>query len=162
MKNAFKAGLLFGVMIILGAGGLAAVARAKGKPLTTASVDWIVQRADAETSETHEDDESEVDDAQKSAQYQSLAKITPQQAQKVAEAAVGGTASKVELGNEDGNLVYEVMVSQTEVLVDAGNGNILHREDANVEENDAAEAPIPRSSIQVPDHDDKQDESAEH
>ena len=55
----------------------------------------------------------------------SLAKITAGQARQAAEAKVGGTASSVELGNENGTLVYEVKIGKKEVKVDAGNGAIL-------------------------------------
>jgi uncharacterized membrane protein YkoI len=157
MKNTLKIGLTLGLMTVLGTGGLAAVARAKGN--ASAPTDRIAQRADAEAGDEADEGPETEDDAQESAQYQSQAKITPQQAQQAAATAVGGTAARAELENEDGNLVYQVMVGQTEVLVDAGNGNILHREEVNVEENDATEAPLPRSSVQVPNDDSESGET---
>ena len=54
-----------------------------------------------------------------------LAQITVDQAKRVAEAKIGGTASDVELDNENGSLVYEVTIGNQEVKVDAGNGSIL-------------------------------------
>ena len=57
-----------------------------------------------------------------------LAKITADQAKKIAETKIGGTASSIQLGNENGNLVYEVTIGTQTVKVDAGNGNILHME----------------------------------
>lgn len=59
-----------------------------------------------------------------------LAKIDLAQAARNGAGAVsGGTAVSVELSNEGGNVVYVVDVvtssQQTEVVVDAGNGNIL-------------------------------------
>lgn len=69
--------------------------------------------------------ESEADEA---AQYAGLATITEAQAIKAAEAKVGGTATKAELGNEDGSLIYEVNVNGKEVKVDAGNGTVLQVE----------------------------------
>jgi hypothetical protein len=64
---------------------------------------------------------------------QGLAKITPDQAKAAALAAVPGNATKVELDNEDGNLVYKVEVAgadgkQTDLEIDAGNGAVLSRE----------------------------------
>ena len=61
------------------------------------------------------------------------------------------TATEVELEEEDGSLVYEVefVPNNTEVYVDAGNGEILKIELAGEEEDDATETPI-RGSIQVP------------
>ena len=60
-----------------------------------------------------------------------LAKITADQAKKVAEAKVRGIASTVKLDNENGSLVYEVKIGEQEVKVDAGNGSIL-----KIEQND--------------------------
>jgi|UPI000584EFAD hypothetical protein len=99
-------------------------------------------------SEAKEDEKEQ----QEEAQLQSLAKITAQQAIQAAETAKGGKASSVELENENGNLVYEVTIGQTEVYVDAGNGTVLYTEDKN-QENEQSEASRPKSSIQVPDND---------
>lgn len=66
------------------------------------------------------------------ARYQKLARITADQARSAALAAVPGTATSVELENEDGNLVYGVSVKtsagERDVKVDAGNGKVLHIE----------------------------------
>lgn len=76
---------------------------------------------------------TEVPDAQEEAQLQALAKITPQQASQAAQAAVPGTVTSVKLEDEDGSLVYAVVIGQTEVKVDAGNGRVLHQEAADNE-----------------------------
>ena len=59
----------------------------------------------------------------------SLARITPEQAGAAALAQVPGTVKKVELENEDGNVVYGVEIEtadgQTDVKVDAGDGRVL-------------------------------------
>lgn len=90
-----------------------------------------------------------VEEQQEAAKLQPLAKITAQQAQQAAQTSVGGQASKVELENEDGNLVYAVKIGQQEVKVDAGNGRVLYTENGN-QENEKNEASRPKSSIQVP------------
>lgn len=91
----------------------------------------------------------DVEAQQEQAKLQPLAKITPLQAQKAAEVAEGGKASKVQLEDEDGNLVYSVIVGKKEVTVDAGNGKVLYIEDNN--QNDERDtASRPKSSIQVP------------
>jgi uncharacterized membrane protein YkoI len=58
-----------------------------------------------------------------------LAKITLQQATTIASNDQSGNVSKAELLNEDGFLVYNVVVSQDkkihEIKEDAGNGSIL-------------------------------------
>ncbi|WP_414620356.1 PepSY domain-containing protein [Calothrix sp. CCY 0018] len=94
------------------------------------------------------DDDAE--EQQETAKYQSLTKITFEQAKQAAEAAVGGKAKKVELENEDGNLVYEVEIGKKEVIVDAGNGKVLYTENEDREDDEATEANRPKSSIQVP------------
>lgn len=64
-----------------------------------------------------------------------LAKITTDQAKQAAEAKIGGNASGVELGNENGTLVYEVKIGKQEVKVDAGAGSVLKVEqDGNEKE----------------------------
>jgi uncharacterized membrane protein YkoI len=67
-----------------------------------------------------------------SARYQKLARITAAQASAAALANTPGTATSVELENEDGNLVYGVTVKtaagERDVKVDAGNGKVLHVE----------------------------------
>jgi uncharacterized membrane protein YkoI len=69
-------------------------------------------------------------EGEQQATYSGLAKITLQQATTIASNAQSGTISKAELQNEDGFLVYNVVVvSQDkkihELKVDAGNGSIL-------------------------------------
>ena len=54
-----------------------------------------------------------------------LAGITADQAKQAAEAKVGGTATDIELGSENGTLVYEVKIGNQEIKVDAGDGSIL-------------------------------------
>jgi uncharacterized membrane protein YkoI len=66
------------------------------------------------------------------ARYQKLARITADQARSAALAKVPGTAKRVRLENEEGNLVYSVTVmtptGKREVMIDAGNGNVLQVE----------------------------------
>ncbi|HWX74388.1 MAG TPA: PepSY domain-containing protein [Solirubrobacteraceae bacterium] len=66
------------------------------------------------------------------ARYQKLAGITADQARSAALAKVPGTAKRVKLENEEGNLVYSVKVmtpaGKREVMIDAGNGNVLQVE----------------------------------
>ena len=58
------------------------------------------------------------------------AKVTPEQARGIAESHTGGTAISVELNNEDGYLVYGVLIkgadgTVSDVKVDAGTGQVL-------------------------------------
>lgn len=97
------------------------------------------------------DDDQEVPDQveeqQEDAQLRSLAKITPQQAEQAARTVASGEVSHLALENEDGNVVYKVVIGQQEVLIDAGNGQVLETETANTES--AQDSPL-RSSIQAP------------
>ena len=67
-----------------------------------------------------------------SERLKSLARITPEQASAAALAQVPGTVKKVELENEDGNVVYGVEIKtangERDVKVDAGDGRVLHVE----------------------------------
>ena len=78
---------------------------------------------------------SEADEA---AALQELATISPEEAQATAEAAnPGSTATEVELDDENGSLVYSVELDNgLEVQVDAGDGTILHTEQAGDEADD--------------------------
>src|SRR5205085_2028482 len=85
-------------------------------------------------------------EADQSAALQSLAKISPDQARDAALGAVPGTADKVELDNENGNVVYSVQVTgangaKTDVKVDAGTGSVLHQDGANDHADEGAETP---------------------
>jgi uncharacterized membrane protein YkoI len=86
-----------------------------------------------EAAEANEQNEATSPEEQaEAARYQKLARITADQARSAALASVPGTATGVELENEDGNLVYGVTVKtatgEKDVKVDAGNGKVLHVE----------------------------------
>ena len=91
----------------------------------------------------------DLQEQQESAKLQKLAKITPQQAQQAAETAQGGKASSVKLENENGNVVYSVVIGKAEVTVDAGNGRILSTENGQQKGKEGAEQNHPKSSIQA-------------
>ena len=82
-------------------------------------------------------------EGERQATYGSLAKLTLQQATSIAANAQAGNISKAELQDEDGFLVYNVViVSQDkrihEIKVDAGSGAIL-RTDVNSSERESSE-----------------------
>jgi len=109
-------------------------------------------------SRTHKEMDDDREDQQEAAKLQPLAKITIQEAKQAAQTAVAGTASSVKLENENGNLVYEVVIGQQEVMVDAGNGNVLYTENIN-QEDEHNEALRPKSSIQVSDSNERNAET---
>lgn len=148
MKNPGKIALTAVLVSTLGLGELA-IAR---ESQDTNNVQTSQAREEGQENEQEESQEDDAEEKLESSQLQSLAKISAQQAKQAAETAQGGTASQVELEDEDGNLVYQVLIDRTEVMVDAGNGKVLYTEQAN-QENEDNEANRPRSSIQVPDTD---------
>jgi len=89
---------------------------------------------EANESKTGEKGEAAEDKAEsgESERLKSLARITPEQASAAALAQVPGTVKKVELENEDGNVVYGVEIKtangESDVKVDAGDGRVLHIE----------------------------------
>ncbi|WP_017296910.1 PepSY domain-containing protein [Nodosilinea nodulosa] len=94
------------------------------------------------------------EEQQEDAQLQALAKITAQQAETAARSVASGHVSRISLDNEDGSVVYKVVVGQQEVLVDAGSGQVLETEVANRESTpDAA----PQGTVQVPDSEGNQE-----
>lgn len=102
----------------------------------------------AEKSDGDGETNDDANKQQEDAKLQSLAKITSQQAKTAAETSTGAAASSVKLENENGNLVYAVVIGKQEVKVDAGNGKVLYTD--NGSENETNEASRPKSSIQVP------------
>jgi len=76
---------------------------------------------------------TEVPDTQEQSQYQALAKISAAQASAAAQAKVPGAVSSVTLGDENGSLVYEVIIGKVAVMVDAGNGQVLGQSAADAE-----------------------------
>jgi uncharacterized membrane protein YkoI len=86
---------------------------------------------ESEDGEKGEEAEDRAEGAE-SERLKSLARITPEQAQSAALAQVPGTVKKVELENEDGNVVYGVEIKtakgESDVKVDAGDGRVLHVE----------------------------------
>ena len=146
--NATRNRVLLGVFIgTLGLAGLAQFVYAN--PPQPVAV--LQQKQRAQATEASDGDGETNDDAkeqQEAAQLQPLTKITAQQAQQVAEAVQKAKASEVKLENEDGSLVYTVIIGQQAVAVDAGNARILYSERLH-QENGQPEVAHPRSSIQV-------------
>ena len=108
---------------------------------------------DAETGEViaidnllETDDPEDVESVTKALNLQQFDIIPIQDALKVAEMALGGTAHTIVLENEEGNLVYEVAIGLEEIYIDAGNGEVLFTEKSG--QSDDIDGVM--SSIQVP------------
>ncbi|MGC1524559.1 MAG: PepSY domain-containing protein [Phormidesmis sp.] len=152
MKNSLKTLLSLGLVTVLGTGGTILIANAQDSSPAATRDARAAQTVDNETNKGYEEEDEDENEAQEMAQYEALATITADQAKQTAEAAQDSTATKVELDEEDGSLVYEVEFANAEVLVDAGDGKILKTELEGEEEDDATEMPV-SGSIQVPDTD---------
>ena len=99
------------------------------KPDYTSSVTVPVTKEGPEGSDA---DEAKADRAEQ-AKLEKVAKIDAKAASKAATDKVPGTVDEIDLDEEGGNVVYEVEVTardgtETDVIVDAGNGRILAQE----------------------------------
>lgn len=92
-----------------------------------------------------QDDIEEVDEA---LGWQEFATISIQEALEIAENHAGAEAHTAELSNEEGNLVYEVVIGLNAIYVDAGNGKVLLAE-TDGEDSNSIDF---QSSVQVPYH----------
>ncbi len=132
-----------------------------GQPVYTSSVQ-APNPQDAADKGTEDNGAAKGEDGTDAA-LQALAKITPEQAKAAALAAVPGTVVKVDLDNENGNVVYSVEVqtanSATEVKVDAGNGKVLSQDSQGADEEKATKAePGEKEAKGGPDLDQVQEE----
>ncbi|MCW2740566.1 MAG: hypothetical protein JWR45_988 [Blastococcus sp.] len=87
------------------------------------------------------------EESQEQDALQSLATVTPSQAERAALAAVPGTVAQAQLDDENGFVVYSVEIkgsdgTATDVKVDAGNGTVLDRQaGGDGETSDGADRP---------------------
>jgi|ERR1700682_1907234 len=89
------------------------------------------EASESQDGEKGEEAEGRAEGAE-SERLKSLARISLEQASAAALAQVPGTVKKIELENEDGNVVYSVEVEtangESDVKVDAGDGRVLQVE----------------------------------
>lgn len=135
----------------LAAGSAIALTSAIGlSRLTWASPSPVVlvsQDAQSQTeNNADEQDSSDLTEQQQLLRLQSQAKVTLAQALQTAEAAQGGRATSAELETENNSLIYTVDIGLKEVIVDAGNGQVLATEDLSQPDN---RAPQWRGSVRV-------------
>jgi uncharacterized membrane protein YkoI len=158
MKNSAKVALTIALFSILGTGTFLKSVRAAQiqnlvetiKPASIKAIaqDYkITQIAESSNGDGDGETNDERQDQQESARLQSLAKITPQQAQESAEKAVGGQSKRVQLENEDGDVVYSVLIDKKDIKVDAGNGKVLYIENLEEPTSEMNEKNLPHSSI---------------
>ncbi len=146
-----KTSILIGLTIsVLGLVGINRLVSAAPSDNPVAAVKEQVNLLEKESNDGDGETNDDAKEQKESKQLQALAKITPQQAEQAALTAQPGKVSRIQLENNDGNLVYTVAIGQKEVTIDAGNGKVLYAEDSKSENNDKKQ---PRSSIQVTDSD---------
>ncbi len=141
-------GAIGGLGIFAGAAGLASAATSQTTTPTTVQApgngetagqgdtnEAPTYKSSVQSPESPEAAENGVEqsDAAEAAQLAPLAKVSETDASAAATAAVPGTVAKVELSNENGNVVYDVEVkaadgTKTDVTIDAGNGKVLAQE----------------------------------
>ncbi|MCU1496294.1 MAG: hypothetical protein JWM47_247 [Acidimicrobiales bacterium] len=147
-------GLLAAIGVTGGAAGIAVAVTSQSSPSTTATA-----TAEKGTGTHDEGDESPTytssivdkasgnetegtaeNDAAEAARLEKLATVTPDEAKAAALAAQPGKAGKVELGSENGNVVYDVEVATSkgtvDVKIDAGNAKVLQTEKDDGEKGD--------------------------
>ena len=138
---------VFGIVALIGIGRSSFAQSATQSPV--AVLQQLKQVVKPEISDNDGETDDDVQDKQELAKLQKLAKITPQQAQQAAEAVQLGKASSVKLENENGNVVYSVVIGKAEVVVDAGNARILSNTSDRENGKEASEQKQPKSSIQT-------------
>jgi uncharacterized membrane protein YkoI len=163
MNNLIKTTLSVLLASTLVYGGLTATAQANSANRNNRTIfaqevkDEMKMNEDQEIKENQESEEDEkLEEQQETARLQPLAKITADQAKESALKVQSGEVTELELEAENGSLVYEVTVGETEVFVDAGNGEVLYTQGVNEKVDETTEQARPRSSIQVPNEDNNQ------
>jgi hypothetical protein len=128
-KNIGKVGLLGIPLAVLGFGGVALAANPTPPAMpavptvSTAPTTQVAPQAGAPAAEPSE-----------AAEQQTLAAkatITADQAKSIAIGKVGGTVTSIQLGDENGTVVYEVAIGTQEVKVNAANGTVTKVEAAD-------------------------------
>ena len=152
MSNSTKTTLAVLLTSTLVSSGLIAVAQANSANHSSTIIAQEVEDEEQEQEESEEDEELE--EQQEAARLQPLAKITAEQAREAALKVQSGEVTELELEAENGSLVYEVTIGETEVFVDAGNGEVLYTQGVNEKVDEATEQSRPPSSIQVPNEED--------
>ena len=128
---------LIATVIVVAGLGAAGVAAASGGSGDTGS-DSEKEQHVVGTIKAPAESATEQDDTQEAAALQALATVTPEEAKATAAQAAGGSATAVEIEEEDGYVVYDVEVTTksgiTDVTVDAGSGKVLLQEQEGPED----------------------------
>ncbi|MHB1086532.1 MAG: PepSY domain-containing protein [Minisyncoccota bacterium] len=129
MKNKSYLALLAIPLAGLGIAGSVAFAQTN----IPAPVQAQTQEIQAGLPDGKEEMDREIPDVQEQQMLQAKATITADQAKQVAQTKLGGTATSVELEDENGTVVYNVIIGNREVKVNATDGSIVKIEVADAE-----------------------------
>ncbi len=132
MKQHLKTLVLGGTLVVGSLGTMVALAQTSGGAATQTQGQT---QQPASTGSISLPQENQGEDAEAAA-YMSMAKVTLGQAVKAAQTSLGVTTapSSAQLGNENGSLVWEVVIGQQSVAVDAGNAKVLQTQPINAPE----------------------------
>ena len=128
MKQHLKTLVLGGTLVVGSLGTMIALAQASG-----GAANGQMQAPLNGSIKVPQDNQSEGAEA---AAYAKMAKVTLGQAVKAAQSSlnVSTSPSSAQLGNENGSLIWEVVIGQQSVLIDAGNAKVLQTEPTNAPE----------------------------
>ena len=131
MKQQTKTLLLSSALLVGSVSMTVALAQASGG--TTQTQGQAQQPAFTGSIPLPQDNQSEGAEA---AAYASMAKVTLDQAVTAAQSSLGNSTapSSAQLGNENGFLVWEVVIGQQAVKIDAGDAKVLQTEQVGAEE----------------------------
>ena len=131
MKQRTKTLLLSSALLVGSVGTTIALAQASGG--TTQAQGQTQQPAFTGSIPLPQDNQSEGAEA---AAYASMAKVTLDQAVTAAQSSLGNSTapSSAQLDNENGFLVWEVVIGQQAVKIDAGDAKVLQTEQVGAEE----------------------------
>ena len=133
MKQRTKTLLLSSTLLVGSFGGAVALAQASGG---SAQMQGQMQKQTPNLSGSIKVPQDTQSEGAEAAAYSNMAKVTLDQAVKAAQSSLGNTAaaSSAQLGNENGSLVWEVVIGQQRVVVDAGNAKVLQTQKVNAPE----------------------------
>ena len=133
MNQRTKTLLLSSALLVGSVGSTVVLAQASGGTTNTQTQGQTQQPAFTGSIPLPQDNQSEGAEA---AAYTKMAKVSLDQAVTAAQSSLGNSTapSSVQLDNENGFLVWEVVIGQQTVKVDAGDGKVLLTEQVGAEE----------------------------
>ena len=144
MHQRFKALLIGGTLLIGSFGPAVALAQTSATPSKAQAMPEPAFKGSIALPQDNQSEEGEA------AAYGSMAKVTLEQAVKAAQDSLDVTSAAVsaQLGNENGFLVWEVVVGTQTVKIDAGDAKVLQTEQVGAAETKDDEEPYDQEDAQ--------------